>query len=235
MLHRKIQTKIENHLTSNSNKVLIIEGARQIGKSYIIRYVGKKLFKNYIEINMLEDSLMERYFERVRTVTDFYLQLGAMFGDKLGNKANTLVFIDEIQAYPHLLTLLKFLKQDDKYTYVASGSSLGVTLAQTVSIPIGSIEVVRMYPLDFEEFLWASGVNQDVISVMRERFETNQSLEEPLHDRILSLFKRYLLSGGLPDAVQTFVNTQNIVQVRNIQREIHQYYGMLRNMMPKTN
>ena len=226
MLHRKIQTKIENHLTSNSNKVLIIEGARQIGKSYIIRYVGKKLFKNYIEINMLEDSLMERYFERVRTVTDFYLQLGAMFGDKLGNKANTLVFIDEIQAYPHLLTLLKFLKQDDKYTYVASGSSLGVTLAQTVSIPIGSIEVVRMYPLDFEEFLWASGVNQDVISVMRERFETNQSLEEPLHDRILSLFKRYLLSGGLPDAVQKFVNTQNIVQVRNIQREIHQYYGM---------
>ena len=226
MLHRKIQSQIENHLTSNSNKVLVIEGARQIGKSYIIRYVGKNLFKNYIEINMLEDSLMERYFERVRTVADFYLQLGAMFGDKLGDKANTLVFIDEIQAYPHLLTLLKFLKQDDKYTYIASGSLLGVTLAQTVSIPMGSIEVVRMYPLDFEEYLWASGVNHEVITFMRERFKANQSLEEPLHDRILSLFKRYLLSGGLPDAVQTFVNTQNITQVRNIQREIHKYYGM---------
>lgn len=226
MLHRKIQSKIENHLTSNSNKVLVIEGARQIGKSYIIRHVGKNLFKNYIEINMLEDSLMERYFERVRTVADFYLQLGAMFGDKLGDKANTLVFIDEIQAYPHLLTLLKFLKQDDKYTYIASGSLLGVTLAQTVSIPMGSIEVVRMYPLDFEEFLWASGVNHEVINFMQEQFKANQSLEEPLHDRILSLFKRYLLSGGLPDAVQTFVNTQNITQVRNIQREIHKYYGM---------
>ncbi len=226
MLHRKIQSQIENHLTSNSNKVLVIEGARQIGKSYIIRYVGKNLFKNYIEINMLEDSLMERYFERVRTVADFYLQLGAMFGDKLGDKANTLVFIDEIQAYPHLLTLLKFLKQDDKYTYIASGSLLGVTLAQTVSIPMGSIEVVRMYPLDFEEYLWASGVNHEVITFMRERFKANQSLEEPLHDRILSLFKRYLLSGGLPDAVQTFVNTQNITQVRNIQHEIHKYYGM---------
>ena len=226
MLHRKIQSQIENHLTSNSNKVLVIEGARQIGKSYIIRYVGKNLFKNYIEINMLEDSLMERYFERVRTVADFYLQLGAMFGDKLGDKANTLVFVDEIQAYPHLLTLLKFLKQDDKYTYIASGSLLGVTLAQTISIPMGSIEVVRMYPLDFEEFLWASGVNHEVINFMREQFKTNQSLEEPLHDRILSLFKRYLLSGGLPDAVQTFVNTQNITQVRNIQREIHKYYGM---------
>jgi predicted AAA+ superfamily ATPase len=206
--------------------VLVIEGARQIGKSYIIRYVGKNLFKNYIEINMLEDSLMERYFERVRTVADFYLQLGAMFGDKLGDKANTLIFVDEIQAYPHLLTLLKFLKQDDKYTYIASGSLLGVTLAQTVSIPMGSIEVVRMYPLDFEEYLWASGVNHEVITFMRERFKANQSLEEPLHDRILSLFKRYLLSGGLPDAVQTFVNTQNITQVRNIQREIHKYYGM---------
>lgn len=226
MLHRKIQSQIENHLTSNSNKVLVIEGARQIGKSYIIRYVGKNLFKNYIEINMLEDSLMERYFERVRTVADFYLQLGAMFGDKLGDKANTLVFVDEIQAYPHLLTLLKFLKQDDKYTYIASGSLLGVTLAQTISIPMGSIEVVRMYPLDFEEFLWASGVNHEVINFMREQFKANQSLEEPLHDRILSLFKRYLLSGGLPDAVQTFVNTQNITQVRNIQREIHKYYGM---------
>ena len=226
MLHRKIQSQIENHLTSNSNKVLVIEGARQIGKSYIIRHVGKNLFKNYVEINMLEDSLMERYFERVRTVTDFYLQLGAMFGDKLGDKANTLVFVDEIQAYPHLLTLLKFLKQDDKYTYIASGSLLGVTLAQTISIPMGSIEVVRMYPLDFEEFLWASGVNHEVINFMREQFKTNQSLEEPLHDRILSLFKRYLLSGGLPDAVQTFVNTQNITQVRNIQREIHKYYGM---------
>ena len=226
MLHRKIQSQIENHLTSNSNKVLVIEGARQIGKSYIIRHVGKNLFKNYIEINMLEDSLMERYFERVRTVADFYLQLGAMFGNKLGDKANTLVFIDEIQAYPHLLTLLKFLKQDDKYTYIASGSLLGVTLAQTVSIPMGSIEVVRMYPLDFEEYLWASGVNHEVITFMRERFKANQSLEEPLHDRILSLFKRYLLSGGLPDAVQTFVNTQNITQVRNIQREIHKYYGM---------
>lgn len=226
MLHRKIQSQIENHLTSNSNKVLVIEGARQIGKSYIIRHVGKNLFKNYVEINMLEDSLMERYFERVRTVADFYLQLGAMFGDKLGDKANTLVFIDEIQAYPHLLTLLKFLKQDDKYTYIASGSLLGVTLAQTISIPMGSIEVVRMYPLDFEEFLWASGVNHEVINFMREQFKTNQSLEEPLHDRILSLFKRYLLSGGLPDAVQTFVNTQNITQVRNIQREIHKYYGM---------
>ena len=132
----------------------------------------------------------------------------------------------EIQAYPHLLTLLKFLKQDDKYTYIASGSLLGVTLAQTISIPMGSIEVVRMYPLDFEEFLWASGVNHEVINFMREQFKTNQSLEEPLHDRILSLFKRYLLSGGLPDAVQTFVNTQNITQVRNIQREIHKYYGM---------
>ena len=226
MLYRKIQPQIENHLTSNSNKVLVIEGARQIGKSYIIRYVGKKLFTNYVEINMLEDSLMERYFERVRTVADFYLQLGAMFGNKLGDKTNTLIFIDEIQAYPHLLTLLKFLKQDDKYTYVASGSLLGVTLAQTVSIPMGSIEVVRMYPLDFEEFLWASGVSREVIDVMQERFKANQSLEEPLHDRILSLFKRYLLSGGLPDAVQTFVNTQNITQVRNIQREIHKYYGM---------
>lgn len=210
----------------NSNKVLVVEGARQIGKSYIIRHVGTKNFANYIEINMLQDSLSERFFERVRTIEDFYLQLSTTHGSKLGNKKDTLVFIDEIQAYPHLLTLLKFLKQDDRFTYVASGSLLGVSLAQTLSIPIGSIEVVHMYPLDFEEFLLAYGVGQDVVDLMRDKFVSKQSLEEPLHDKILALFKRYLLSGGLPDAVNTFIETQNIELVRNIHREIHQYYGM---------
>jgi predicted AAA+ superfamily ATPase len=226
MLFRKIQAQIEKHLISASNKVLVVEGARQIGKSYIIRHVGKKNYANYVEINMLEDSLSSRFFERVRTVEDFYLQLSATHGAKLGSKSDTIVFIDEIQAYPHLLTLLKFLQQDGRYTYIASGSLLGVSLAKTVSIPIGSIEVIRMYPLDFEEFLLAYGVGRDVIDVMRDRFKAKQSLEEPLHDKLLALFKRYLLSGGLPDAVNTFVETQNIELVRNIHREIHQYYGM---------
>lgn len=116
MFYRKIKRTIEQHLKSGSNKILLVDGARQIGKTYIIRHVGNKLFENYIEINMIEDSLGNRLFEKVRTVEDFYLQVSMLAGDKM--KKNTLIFIDEIQAYPHLLTLLKFLSQDNRFTCI---------------------------------------------------------------------------------------------------------------------
>lgn len=226
MLYRKIQTYIEQHLLSDSNKVLIIDGARQIGKTYIIRYTGQKLFENYIELNMLEDSLSSRLFETARTVDDFYLQVSMLAGDKMKDKKNTLIFLDEIQAYPHLLTLLKFLKQDDKFTYIASGSLLGVTLSKTTSIPMGSIEVKHMYPLDFEEFLYSQGFNEFAISALRRKFEALESLDEATHAKVMDLFKKYLLVGGLPDAVNSYIKTKNIVNVRNIQNEIHEYYAI---------
>ena len=128
MLYRKIEKDIVSHLQSGSDKILIIDGARQIGKSYIIREVGKRLFPNYIEINMETDKLGDRTFADARTKDDFYLALSTIAGDKMGSKHETLVFIDEIQAYDHLLTLLKFLREDGKFTYIASGSLLGVTL-----------------------------------------------------------------------------------------------------------
>lgn len=225
MLYRRIQPYIENYLKSNSNKVLVIDGARQIGKTYIIRYTGEKLFENYIEINMIEDFLGDKLFENIRTVEDFYLQVSMLAGDKMKDKDTTLIFLDEIQAYPHLLTLLKFLKQDDKFNYIASGSLLGVTLAETTSIPIGSIEVKRMYPLDFEEFLISQGFNDFSISALRKKFELRESLDINTHNRILDLFKKYLLVGGLPDAVNSYNKDKNIVNVRSIQNEIYSYYG----------
>ena len=225
MLFRKIEKLIDEHLRSNSKKILLIDGARQIGKSYIIRHVGKKLFENYIELNMVEDSLGGRLFENVKTVEDFYLQVSMTHGEKMKKKENTLIFIDEIQAYPHLLTLLKFLSQDDKFTYIASGSLLGVTLSQTTSIPMGSIRKVRMFPLDFEEFLYANGMNELVISSMRKKFERLEALEEPMHNKMMDMFRKYLLVGGLPDAVNAFIETNNIQAVREVQREIHDYYA----------
>ena len=141
MLYRKIENYITTHLQSGSSKILIVDGARQIGKSYIIREVGNKLFPNYIEINMEIDKLGERNFAEAKTIDDFYLALSTIAGDKMKEKENTLVFIDEIQAYDHLLTLLKFLREDNKFTYIASGSLLGVTLKTTSSIPLGSIEI----------------------------------------------------------------------------------------------
>ena len=120
-----------------TNKILLIDGARQVGKTFIIRHVGKKMYDNFIEINMIEDRLQNQLFKNVKTVEDFYLQVSMLAGSQMKEKENTLIFIDEIQAYPHLLTLLKFLSQDDKFTYIASGSLLDVTLSNTSSIPYG--------------------------------------------------------------------------------------------------
>ena len=225
MLFRKIETLIEEHLKSDTKKILLIDGARQVGKTYIIRYVGQKLFENFIELNMVEDSLGERLFAEVKTVDDFYLQVSMLAGNKMKQKENTLIFIDEIQAYPHLLTLLKFLSQDGKFTFIASGSLLGVTLSQTTSIPMGSIRKVRMFPLDFEEFLYANGLNEFAVSAMRKKFEREEPLDEPTHNKIMDLFRKYLLVGGLPDAVNSYLNDHNIQLVREIQSEIHDYYA----------
>jgi hypothetical protein len=220
-----MEATIEAHLKSDSRKILLVDGARQVGKTYLIRYVGQKLFENFIEINMVEDSLGENLFANTKTVEDFYLQLSMLAGNKMKERENTLVFLDEIQAYPHLLTLLKFLSQDGKFTYIASGSLLGVTLSQTPSIPMGSIRKVRMFPLDFEEFLYANGMNQMVISAIRKKFEVLEPLDESMHNKMMDLFRKYLLVGGLPDAVNSYLAEKNIQSVREIQSEIHDYYA----------
>ncbi len=225
MLFRKIEKIIERHLCSENPKIMLIDGARQVGKTYIIRHIGKRLFKNFIEINMVEDSISSCLFAKTKSVEDFYLQLSMFAGDKMGKKEDTLVFIDEIQVYPHLLTLLKFLAQDGKFTYIASGSLLGVTLSETTSIPMGSIHKVRMFPLDFEEFLYANGMNDFVISTLRTKFKNHESLDETMHNKLLDLFRKYLLVGGLPDAVNIFLETRNIQSVRKIHSDIHDYYA----------
>ncbi len=226
MLYRKIQEYITTHLLSGSNKILIVDGARQIGKSYIIREVGQKLFPNFIELNMEVDKVGDRNFANARTVDDFYLALSVVAGDKMKEKDNTLVFIDEIQAYDHLLTLLKFLREDDKYTFICSGSLLGVTLKMTSSIPLGSIEIMHMYPLDFEEFLIANGVGKLVLDTIRKKFADRESMPDAVHDKLLGLFKKYLLVGGLPDAVNEFLATKNITTIRTIQHGVHHLYGV---------
>lgn len=224
MLYRKFEKRIEEFFRKEPNKILLVNGARQIGKSYLIRYVGKKMFKNYVEINLKEDKESRGIFATVRSTGDFYIQLGVIAGNRLGTKENTLVFLDEIQSYPHLMTMLKFLNQEGRYTYVASGSQLGVALMQTASVPIGSIAIEEMYPLDFEEFLLATGSGQEAIDGMREKFLAGEALNESLHNYLLQQFKLYLLVGGLPEAINKFLENRNIAQVRKVQREIYNLY-----------
>ena len=224
MLYRKITSKIEQYLSSDSERMLLIDGARQIGKSYIIRLVGQQKFSNYIEINMEEDRLKDKIFENAKTTQDFYMALSIVAGEKMKDRENTLVFIDEIQAYDHLLTLVKFLMAEKKFTYIASGSLLGVTLKNTQSVPVGSLEILHMFPMDFEEFLYANGVGKIAVESMREAFNKLQSLPDAIHNKIMDLFKKYLIVGGLPKAVETFVESCNIVEFRAIQKSTYNLY-----------
>lgn len=224
MLYRKIASKIESFLKSEKKRMLVVSGARQVGKSYIIREVGMRLYSNFIEVNMEEDKQSNRLFENARTVEDFMIALSTIAGAKMKDSEKTLVFIDEIQAYSHLLTLAKFLVEDGRFTYIASGSQLGIALKTTQSIPIGSIELLSMYPLDFEEFLIANGVGELLINEMRRKFEAKEALNESLHMKVMDYFRKYLLVGGMPSAVNTYLSEHNMVSVRNIHRDINLLY-----------
>lgn len=226
MLYRKIRSYIEEYLKSDEDKILLIEGARQIGKSYIIRDVGTELYGNYVEINFVVDDEGEKIFKNVHTTEEFYLKLSMVAGTRLDQYKNTLVFIDEIQHYPQFLTMLKFLREEHKYRFISSGSLLGITLKGTVSVPVGSVILKKMYQLDFEEFLIANGFGKDAIDYLRKSFENKQSLSQEVHDKVLGLFKRYLLVGGMPDAVNEYLATHNIVKVRETQEAIRVLYGI---------
>lgn len=224
MLFRKYEKRIEDFLLNPDHNILLVNGARQIGKSYIIRYVCNKMFKHFVEVNLKADKEGLAVFASVRSTEDFYMQIGAIAGKNLGDKKDTIIFLDEIQSYPHLMTMLKFLNEEGRYSFIASGSQLGLALNQSTSVPMGSVTIEEMYPLDFEEFLIAVGCGEETICAMRKSFETRKSLNESLHNFMLKQFKIYLLVGGLPAAVNKFLENRNMTHVRRIQTNIHNFY-----------
>lgn len=224
MLERKFTQYLEHFLREESNKILLVNGARQIGKSYLIRYVGNKLFKHFVEINLKEDREGEQIFADVHTTNDLYMRLSNFYSRSLGDKTDTLVFLDEIQSYPHLMTMLKFLNQESRYRFIASGSQLGVALSETPSVPLGSVAIEQMYPLDFEEFLWATGISKEWIEDIHHSFLREEALDESTHNILLKRFQYYLLVGGMPEAVNKYLEDRNMVRVRQTHRDIHNLY-----------
>lgn len=224
MLYRKIEAEIEDFLKSADDKILVLEGARQVGKSFIIRKVGTHLYKNFVEINFAEDDEGPRLFKNIHSTKDFYFTVSMIAGEKLDTYEDTLIFLDEIQHYPQYLTMLKFFRQERRYRFIASGSLLGIALRSTTSIPIGSILPKRMYQLDFEEFLVANGVSPTALYDIRSKFNRSEPLSEELHNYVMKLFRRYLVVGGLPDVVNIYLETHNIVKVREVQSSIVQMY-----------
>ena len=224
MLERKFTSFLTYFLTEEPNKILLVNGARQIGKSYLIRYVGQKLFSHFVEINLKEDAEGDRVFSDVHTTNDLYMRLSNFYSEPLGNNTDTLIFLDEIQSYPHLMTMLKFLNQESRYRYIASGYQLGVALSQTASVPLGSVTVAQMYPLDFEEFLWATGISKEWIENIRQCYLDRKALDESTHNILLKRFQYYLLVGGLPEAINKYLDDRNMARVRQIHKDIHNLY-----------
>lgn len=224
MLERKFTQFLEHFLMEETNKILLVNGARQIGKSYLIRYVGQKLFSHFVEINLKEDKEGDQVFADVHTTQDLYIRLSNYYSEPLGDKMDTLVFLDEIQSYPHLMTMLKFLNQESRYRFIASGSQLGVALSETPSVPLGSVTIEQMYPLDFEEFLWATGISKEWIENIRGLFLQEKPLDERTHQLLLKRFQYYLLVGGLPEAINNYLADRNMARVRQTHRDIHNLY-----------
>jgi len=224
MLYRKISSYVEEYLRSDNDKILLIEGARQIGKSFTIREAGKQVYVHYIEINFVEDDEGPQLFKNIHTTEEFYLRLSAIAGAELGSYADTLIFLDEIQHYPQYLTLLKFFREEHKYRFITSGSLLGIALKKTTSIPVGSLIRKRMYQLDFEEWLIANGFGEAALQHLKACYDNRESLPEEIHRYVLSLFQRYLLVGGLPGVVNEYLSSHNIVKVREVQEAIMDLY-----------
>lgn len=223
MFRRKIEKILTKNYQDENARILIVEGARQIGKSFIVRKTAQNYFKKYVEIDLKSDYEGKQHFLDIRDTTSFYIHLSSIFDLRGADLSNTIIFFDEIQYYPHLITLLKDLYKERKYRYIVSGSLLGITLKH-IFIPMGAIDEVEMFPLDFEEFLWANGVGTDVIDYLRSAFSNLTPINEAIHKRILYLFKDYLVSGGLPDAVKAYVLNKDVKATRRVQTKIYSYY-----------
>ena len=221
MLKRKIDSFIRQFFRRSKN-ALLITGARQIGKTFSVREFGKN-FKSFVEINFVENQDAVEIFRTAKSSSDILLRLSAMTDTPL-IKGETLIFFDEVQKCPEIVTAIKFLVEEGSYRYVLSGSLLGVELRDLRSVPVGYLEVKDMYPLDFEEFLICNNVSESIISHLKESFYKKISVDDVIHAKLLELFSLYLVVGGMPAAVSKYLETNNLQEVVAVQREIIRLY-----------
>lgn len=225
MLKRKVYTKIKEWYESNVNKALLVTGARQIGKTYIIREFLKKETENYIEFNLFENDLAKEAFEKSKTADEFLLKISSLTKKPL-IKNETIIFIDEIQFAKEILTKIKFLLEEGSYKYIFSGSLLGVELKNINSIPVGYMNIIEMYPLDFEEFITANNVSEHIINYLKKCYENKEKVDETIHEQMIKLFNLYIVIGGFPEAVAQYLKTNNLRNVYNVHKTIDVGYRM---------
>ena len=218
MLKRKIDEKL-NRWIKESKKALIVSGARQVGKTYSIRECLNNNNCNYVEINLIERPELIKVLENTMSVNDMIVNISAAMNYRF-IPGETIVFIDEVQELKDIVTRIKFWVDDGRFRFVLSGSLLGVELRSIRSVPVGYVEEIDMYPLDFEEFLTASHILDDTIDYLKKCFEEKKKVGEVVHDTIMKHFYRYLVVGGMPDAVREYIETGDMNSVSEIQRNI---------------
>ncbi len=212
-MYRKIISKLKDWY-EKSNKALMITGARQVGKTYIIREFLKENIgeEYYLEFNLFENDKAKETFENSKDSNDLLFRLSALSKKKL-IKGKTVIFLDEVQCCSDVITAIKFLVEEGSYRFILSGSLLGTELKNIKSIPVGYMEIVQMYPLDFEEFLLANSLNANVIEKLKDNFETLTRVDDIVHEKMIDMFHLYLIVGGMPSVVKKYLESNNLKDV----------------------
>lgn len=218
-MRRLIEDRILYWKEHSSGKALLVTGARQVGKTYTVREFGRRHYGSFIELDFLKDARARGLFESSKTSEEILLRLSALEGNRM-IKGDTLIFLDEVQECPEAVTAIKFLVEEGSYDYILSGSMLGVETKNIKSLPVGYMDVLDMYPMNFEEFCLALGVTDEVISALRRSFRDLAPVDDFLHERFMSLFELYLIVGGMPAAVKKYLETNNLQCVLEEQRAI---------------
>ena len=224
MLKRKALDKILDWKKKKNKKCLIVQGARQTGKTYIIRKFAEENYDELLEINFKETPSASEIFSNDLNVDNMVLAIRFRYPEKAITPGKTLIFLDEIQECEEAITSLKFWATDNRYDVIASGSLLGIDYKRASSYPVGYVDYLKMYGLDFEEFLWAKGIKADMIDAVRGFWGSQKAVPEAINNQMMSYFRQYIAVGGMPEAVQKYIYTEDFREVDTIQRNILQGY-----------
>ncbi|MBQ8913997.1 MAG: ATP-binding protein [Lachnospiraceae bacterium] len=220
MLKRSIELKLKEWKENKSKKCLLVRGARQVGKTYLIEYFGKKEYKSCITINFLKNPSYKKIFEGDLDTKTLLLNISLYVTDSKLIPDETLIFLDEIQECPEAITSLKFWNEEKRYDVIASGSMLGIDYKRPSSYPVGAVEYIDMHPLSFYEFLIASNVSDEVIEKMRECFEKIEPVPPAINDKMMELLRLYIVLGGMPEVLNIFFEENDLQKADKKQRDI---------------
>ena len=223
MLARKAYDKLLAWKSSPGKTALLVTGARQVGKSYLIEQFAQNEFDRYVRFDLIEQRDVLSAVSKCESSNELFMTLSA-FGGPNFVPGDTCVIIDEVQECKEIVTFIKYLMQYEGYRFVLSGSLLGVELRDVRSLPVGYMSILEMYPLDFEEFCWAQGLRNELLQNAHESIDQRKPVFQSLHQRLLDLFHYYLIVGGMPAAVNAFIQTSNLVQTKTVQDDIVRLY-----------